>query len=787
MRSYNGDTDKIYSMYHPRFEQIRGALKVPIDLGSVPGVDRLGRRDVYDKWNEQVDIITKLGLTNVQFELGEGTYKLERDLTLPSTVTLKVKRGAILEDGGGKLIVSGHLEAGPYQWISTSDTGIDPPLGATLRPEWWGADNKDIFNTVAGDPGAAADSAPAFQKMFDTIKAKGVRYQCTVLLEGQYRFDSAVVFTVDTDYELNMDFVGVGSFTQIRAGAAIDMLKLECTGGGNLRGIRMANIWFNGRSTSQVATKCLELVRVSYSIIENVLCSNMPDASLCIHARIGCSGLKIVKPQLFHVGDGIHLERCSSTVITDGQLGEDISGYCIRLSNTDAANVFGPSVIDIELDKESPDATSPAIVVDGVSNYTIRGVRLPSGNKRTCIKVEKTGATESENGEISDINVHSGTNPIAFAPIIIDNALNTSIRNVRCDNFDTNINCIELNANARNTHIWGVHAFGLDGGVAVLDNGSDTVIRYDDVVAHTTLAQILENKTFKAADIGGHGLSTPWGSIGRQENLLVRSEDFSTSWTNAGATISADFAEAPDGLQTADRMEGADGSDFIRQDMAGLGALGGRTFTASVWVKDNGGSSPPFRIRLTTLTAGAVNEVVADSLSTVEATGEWVRYVVSGTISGGNVDTDLRLFFGEAVSGDGARDWLMWGAQVTETSGLAPYTKTVSTAITTPFYGYRPGLFLPLAMAPLTYTSTMSGNETFTQYQGSYFLLDPNGSDRNFDPSGTFRVGTIVNVKHTGGANTVTFDSGGIAQAITTAQFGEFIFDGTNWTALKVS
>jgi len=59
-----------------------------------------------------------------------------------------------------------------------------------------------------------------------------------------------------------------------------------------------------------------------------------------------------------------------------------------------------------------------------------------------------------------------------------------------------------------------------------------------------------------------------------------------------------------------------------------------------------------------------------------------------------------------------------------------------------------------------TYTSTMTGDETFTYDGGDdkIFYLDPNGADRTFNPSGNFPTGFTVKIYNTG-TYQITFDS----------------------------
>lgn len=79
-------------------------------------------------------------------------------------------------------------------------------------------------------------------------------------------------------------------------------------------------------------------------------------------------------------------------------------------------------------------------------------------------------------------------------------------------------------------------------------------------------------------------------------------------------------------------------------------------------------------------------------------------------------------------------------------------------------------------------TDPMSSSDTFTNFQGTQkiFFLNPDAA-YNFNPSGTFTDGVRVIVCNTDtGANTITFDSGDIAESIAAGATKEFIYDSTN-------
>lgn len=82
---------------------------------------------------------------------------------------------------------------------------------------------------------------------------------------------------------------------------------------------------------------------------------------------------------------------------------------------------------------------------------------------------------------------------------------------------------------------------------------------------------------------------------------------------------------------------------------------------------------------------------------------------------------------------------------------------------------------------------TMTANETFRQAHGPVFERDPGGAARNFNPSGAFAAGHEVVVINTAdAAETITFDSAGIAAAIAQGQHGRFVYNGSAWRKLYV-
>lgn len=94
------------------------------------------------------------------------------------------------------------------------------------------------------------------------------------------------------------------------------------------------------------------------------------------------------------------------------------------------------------------------------------------------------------------------------------------------------------------------------------------------------------------------------------------------------------------------------------------------------------------------------------------------------------------------------------------------------------------GWFVNLFASPVYYSSTMTGSETFIDPFTilKVFFLDPNGVDRNFNPSGIFPAGFIAIVKNIDKAgNYIIFDSTVSAQVIGPGELGIMLYTGTVW------
>jgi hypothetical protein len=91
------------------------------------------------------------------------------------------------------------------------------------------------------------------------------------------------------------------------------------------------------------------------------------------------------------------------------------------------------------------------------------------------------------------------------------------------------------------------------------------------------------------------------------------------------------------------------------------------------------------------------------------------------------------------------------------------------------------------SITPLGVVAAMAGHETFKRLDGNIFIKDPDGSARNFNPTGTFpALHTVMVINTADAAETITFDSATLSAAIAQNERGIFTFNGTIWLKVYV-
>ena len=160
----------------------------------------------------------------------------------------------------------------------------------------------------------------------------------------------------------------------------------------------------------------------------------------------------------------------------------------------------------------------------------------------------------------------------------------------------------------------------------------------------------------------------PYQTVGGEvENMLKRSEDFSTLWSTDGGScsVAANTSDtvAPDGNQTADKLTSNGDAAKIQQQVAGL--TDGATYTFYVWAKVASGTRK--------VSLAIVDNAYASYLAgptQVPLTAAWQRFKITATLASGQTGlwVVVRNFTGNSDEWTSGSVIYLWGACLQEGS-----------------------------------------------------------------------------------------------------------------------
>ena len=189
-------------------------------------------------------------------------------------------------------------------------------------------------------------------------------------------------------------------------------------------------------------------------------------------------------------------------------------------------------------------------------------------------------------------------------------------------------------------------------------------------------------------------------------NLLLQSEDFSTTWSIVGGTVTSNAASAPNGTNTAELLTATSTGAYQSRLVQSISNLSTQNYTLSCYAKpnntdflairfvDGGSGNSSGYFNLLTGQTSSIDTVWTTTAISATAVGEgWYRCVISFTVSATDGSADVFIYCPNSLSTNDVNTGnsiYIWGAQLEQSDTVGEYVKTTSTINSAPRFNHEP-------------------------------------------------------------------------------------------------
>jgi hypothetical protein len=187
-------------------------------------------------------------------------------------------------------------------------------------------------------------------------------------------------------------------------------------------------------------------------------------------------------------------------------------------------------------------------------------------------------------------------------------------------------------------------------------------------------------------------------------NLLLRSEEFETTWTTARASVSSDLIASPSGTTTADKLVEDTTQTSTHLAQQSVSVTTGTAYTFSLFAKAGErnfvqlvlqGQFATVTSAIFDLSTGVVGATTGTpSTSAVLLSDGWWRLSITATANAtGSTSAQVRVSNSSATAtytGDGTSGIYLWGAQLEQSTTVGEYIPTTSTINSAPRFDHNP-------------------------------------------------------------------------------------------------